>query len=82
MVQIFATQLKGKTVMTRDGQILGTLEEMLVDTRTGRLLNLLVAPAEDIEVRLFETDAKKRIVLPFTSLKSVKDVIVADMEAP
>ena len=82
MVQIFATQLKGKTVMTRDGQILGTLAEMLVDTRTGRLLNLLVAPAEDIEVRLFETDAKKRIVLPFTSLKSVKDVIVADMEAP
>jgi len=82
MVQIFATQLKGKTVMTRDGQILGTLEELLVDTRTGRLLNLLIAPADDLEVRLFETDAKKRIILPFASLKSVKDVIVADMEAP
>ena len=79
---MFASQLKGKTVMTRDGQILGTLTELLVDTRTGRILNLLVAPADDLEVRLFETDAKRRIVLPFTSLQHVKDVVVVEHPGP
>ena len=68
--------------MTRDGQILGTLAELLVDTRSGRILNLLVAPADDIEVRLFPTDAKKRILLAFSSLQHIKDVIVVDVPGP
>ena len=81
-VKLFATQLKGKTVTTRDGQILGTLEELLMDTRSGRILNLLVAPAEGVEPRLFKTDAKKRLILPFSSLKSLRDVIVIELEVP
>jgi sporulation protein YlmC with PRC-barrel domain len=81
-MQLFATQLQGKTVMTRDGQILGTLAEFLVDTRSGRILNLLVAPADDVEVRLFKSDAKKRLLLPFSSLQHIKDVVVVDVPGP
>ena len=33
----FITELKGKTVMTNDGQILGMIENFLLDTKTGAL---------------------------------------------
>ncbi|UCD91697.1 MAG: PRC-barrel domain-containing protein [Methanobacteriota archaeon] len=76
----FATELRGKTVMTNDGQILGMIENFIVDTKTGRLRNVLVIPAEEIEPRLFKTDAQGRIILPFTGMKAIKDVVVMNVE--
>ncbi len=76
----FATELRGKTVMTNDGQILGMIENFIVDTKTGRLVDVLVIPAEEIEPRLFKTDAQGRIILPFTGMKAIKDVVVMNME--
>jgi sporulation protein YlmC with PRC-barrel domain len=32
----FATELRGKTVMTNDGQILGMIENFIVDTKIRR----------------------------------------------
>ena len=55
----FATELRGKTVMTNDGQILGMIENFVVDTRTGELQHVLVMPAEEVEPRLFQTDNKR-----------------------
>ncbi|MFQ5883990.1 MAG: PRC-barrel domain-containing protein [Thermoplasmata archaeon] len=76
----FATELRGKTVMTNDGQILGMIENFIIDTKTGKLLDVLVIPAEEIEPRLFKTDAQGRIILPFTGMKSIKDVVVMNVE--
>jgi sporulation protein YlmC with PRC-barrel domain len=76
----FATELRGKTVMTNDGQILGMIENFIVDTKTGRLVDVLVIPAEEIEPRLFKTDTQGRIILPFTGMRSIKDVVVMNME--
>ena len=76
----FATELRGKTVMTNDGQILGMIENFIVDTKTGKLHDVLVIPAEEIETRLFKTDPQGRIVLPFTGMKAIKDVVVMDVE--
>jgi len=39
-----------------------------------------VIPAEEVETRLFKTDAQGRILLPFQGMKAVKDVVV--MTAP
>lgn len=75
----FATELRGKTVMTEDGQILGVLDDFLVETKTGRIQSLLVQPAESVETRLFKTDPDGRIVLSFRSMKSVRDVIVTQL---
>jgi sporulation protein YlmC with PRC-barrel domain len=80
MTELFASQLKGKTVMTKGGEILGTLEEMLVDTKSGRILHLLVAAADGIEPRLYKTDAKGRLELTFSTMRSVKDVVVVELE--
>ncbi len=76
----FATELKGKTVMTNDGQILGMIENFIVDTRSGKVQDVLVIPAEEIEPRLFKTDAQGRIILPFQGMKAIKDVVVMNVE--
>ena len=75
----FATELRGKTVMTNDGQILGMIENFVVDTSTGELHHVLVIPAEEIEPRLYKTDAQGRLVLPFRNIKAVRDVVVMDL---
>ena len=75
----FATELRGKTVMTEDGQILGVLDDFLLETKTGRIQSILVQPAESVEKRLFKTDPKGRLILSFRSMKAVRDVIVTQL---
>ena len=75
----FATELRGKTVMTNEGQILGMIENFVVDTSTGELHHVLVIPAEEVEPRLYKTDAQGRLVLPFKNMKAVRDVVVMDL---
>ncbi len=75
----FATELKGKTVMTQDGQILGMIENFMIDTRSGKVENVLVVPAEEVEARLFKTDPQGRIILPFQGMKAIKDVVVMNV---
>jgi sporulation protein YlmC with PRC-barrel domain len=75
----FVTELRGKTVMTNDGKILGMIENFVIDTTTGLLQHILVIPAEEIEPRLYRTDAQGRLVLPFKSMRSVRDVVVMEL---
>jgi len=75
----FATELRGKTVMTKDGQILGMIENFIMDTRSGKVMDVLVIPAEEVEKRLFKTDAQGRIILPFQGMQAVKDVVVVSV---
>ena len=78
-MKVFATELKGKTVMTEDGQILGILTDLLVDTKTGRIRSMLVSPAESVETRLFKTDPEGRLILNFRTMNAVRDVIVTQL---
>jgi sporulation protein YlmC with PRC-barrel domain len=76
----FITELKGKTVMTSDGLILGTISNFVIDTDTGQINHVLVNPAEDIASDNQEKDAQGRLVIPFKTMKSVKDVVVLEMK--
>ncbi|MEM2944132.1 MAG: PRC-barrel domain-containing protein [Methanomassiliicoccales archaeon] len=75
----FITELKGKTVMTNDGQILGMIDNFVIDTSTGEIQHVLVVPAEEIETRLYKTDAQGRLVLPFSEMRAVRDVVVMNI---
>ncbi len=79
LMRKFLTELQGKTVMTNDGQILGVIDNFVVDTTTGAIAHVLVTPSEDVEARLFQSDAAGRLVLPFKSMRAVKDVVVVDI---
>jgi len=74
----FATELRGKTVMTNDGQILGMIENFIMDTRSGKVLDVLVIPAEEVETRLYKTDTEGRLILPFQGMQAIKDVVVVN----
>lgn len=75
----FITELKGKTVMTNDGQILGMIDNFVIDTETGDIHHVLVIPAEDVETRLFRNDHEGRLVLPFSEMRAVRDVVVMNI---
>ena len=72
----FVTELRGNTVMTNDGQILGVLDNFVIDTDTGEIKHILIQPSDAIEVRLYKTDAQGRVILPFKNMRSARDVIV------
>ncbi len=76
----FVTELRGKTVMTPDGQIMGMIENLMVNTKSGKIQDVLVIPAEEVESKLYKTDAQGRIIIPFTSMKAVKDVVVMNIK--
>jgi len=77
----FATELHGKTVMTNDGQILGTIENFIVDTKNGKLSDVLVMPAESVtsSPKKFKLDPEGRLVLPFQGMRAVRDVVVMNL---
>ena len=76
MARKFATELIGKTVMTQDGQILGMVNNFMMETKNGKIRDMLVIPADEVETRLFRTDAQGRMILPFKGMKAVRDVVV------
>lgn len=76
----FITELRGKTVMTSDGMILGTIDNLVIETETGNVQHLLVVPSEDLPNVNFETDAQGRLILPFKNMKAVRDVVVLDIK--
>ncbi len=75
----FVSEMRGKTVMTTDGLILGMIDNFVVDTETGQIQHVLVVPAEDLEVRGYQTDAQGRLIIPFKSMRAVKDVVVMEL---
>lgn len=75
----FVTELTGKTVMTNDGRILGVIENFVVDTRNGHVQDVLVAPAEDVDVRAFRADPRGRLLLPFPGMRAIRDVVVMEL---
>ncbi|HEQ79183.1 MAG TPA: PRC-barrel domain protein, partial [Euryarchaeota archaeon] len=66
----FASELRGKTVMTNNGRILGIIENFVMDTITGDLKHVLVIPDDTVEVKLYDTDSKGRLVLPFEQMEA------------
>lgn len=79
-MKMFATSLKGKRVMTVEGEELGDIDSIVADVKSGGLEHLLVRPVESVDPKLFKTDSEGRLVLPFSGIKSVKDVIIMELK--
>ncbi|UCB58863.1 MAG: PRC-barrel domain-containing protein [Thermoplasmatales archaeon] len=62
--------------MTEEGLYLGIMRNTTVDTKTGELVGILVEPSDDVDPRLYHLDNDGRLVFPFDSIRSVKDVII------
>lgn len=77
---LMITDLQDKEVLSSDGQKLGFVDNLVVDTSNGKVVHLLVEPNgdEDEEAirKKYRTDSQGRIVLPFSKVKSARDVVV------
>jgi len=72
----FVTELRGKTIMSATGDILGIIDNFVVNTNSGEINHVLVAPTEHLDLSRYKLDNLERLVLPFNKIKSVKDVVV------
>lgn len=72
----FVSELRGKTLMSANGDILGMIDNFVVDTESGNIEYVLVAPTEDLDISQYQNDKNGRIVLDFGNIKAVKDVVV------
>ncbi len=75
-MRFFANDVQDKYVMSSDGKYLGTVDNLVVDTKSGKVLHILVIPSEEVDIRKFRMDSQDRLVLPFKMVKSIKDVII------
>ena len=77
---LMLSDIQEKEVMSSDGKRLGIVNNIVVDTATGKVVHLLVDPFgdEDEETirKKYRTDSQGRIVLPFAKVKSARDVVV------
>lgn len=81
-MKVLASDVRGKTVMSREGVMLGRLRNISLDKRSGELAHILVEPAEDVDPRMFKRDGRGYIVFPFENVQAVKDVIVVSTDQP
>ncbi|MDH7506991.1 MAG: PRC-barrel domain-containing protein [Candidatus Thermoplasmatota archaeon] len=75
-MKLTENQLRGKSVMSEEGLYLGIMRNATADSKTGKLVGILVEPSDDIDPRLYHLDNQGNLVFPFESIKSVKDVII------
>lgn len=76
MAKVLAKSLSRKSVTSMEGIELGTATNIIIDTKTGDLIDLVLKPNA-------ATNAKFRMegnlmYLPFASVRSAKDYIVID----
>ncbi len=77
MTKIYAGNLAGKEIVTVEGTILGNVENMVFDIQTGALVDLMVKPDAQLARQKYREEGKF-VLIPFDSVKAVKDYIVVD----
>lgn len=76
MRTLLASDIAGYGVMTTEGVELGTLENVLIDPRTGRVETLCVSPTTDPE--MFERDEDGRLLVPADRVQARSDYVLVE----
>ncbi len=77
MARIFAKNLSKKNVMSSDGSVIGVLYNIVMDIRTGKLVNLVVKPDMSVDKSRYQMDGNY-ILIGFSAVRAVRDFIVVD----
>ncbi|HOV83077.1 MAG TPA: PRC-barrel domain-containing protein [Methanothrix sp.] len=77
MGKVFSGSIAGKEVVNIDGAVLGVLENMILDVKTGRLVDLVIKPDKDLN-RMKYREEGRFVLIPFASVVAIKDYIVID----
>lgn len=74
----FVSDLIKKEVMTTDGELIGVVDNFVIDTDTGEIRTVLVKSSGSVALSNFQKDSKGRYMIPLPSMKSFKDVFVVE----
>lgn len=77
----YARQILGKTVVTKSGKRFGEVGNIIFETRTGELIQVLLKnPTGYAEGIDFEKDKKGNILIPYSSIIAIGDFVVVAEE--
>ncbi|HOJ96680.1 MAG TPA: PRC-barrel domain-containing protein [Methanospirillum sp.] len=77
MKSILARTLSRKQIVTNDGKAIGTLRNLMVDFDTGLITDLVLEPDQSFDTTGYTLDGD-RMLIPFESVRDIKDFIVVD----
>lgn len=78
MTRVFARSLSRKKIMSNDGKLIGTLKNIRVDFNSGQVMEMIVHPDQTFSTEGYALEDDKLLVIPFESVKDIKDYIVVD----
>ncbi len=78
----FTTDILERSVVTTTGQMIGKLDNLVVNIETGEVANLLVTPEQNTLIPSIERDNEGRYIISVKGIKSMEDVIVVDITVP
>lgn len=76
MAKIAGKNLIGRNVVSDRGTVIGKLVDLSIETMAGRVMMLIIKPGRDIESKFFRLNERGEILIPFTAVKAVKDVLI------
>jgi sporulation protein YlmC with PRC-barrel domain len=76
MAKMVGKSLLGRNVVSDRGTVIGRLSDLSIETLAGKIIMLIVKPDKDVEARFFRLSERGEILIPFTAVKAVKDVII------
>jgi sporulation protein YlmC with PRC-barrel domain len=78
MTRTFARSLSRINIMSNDGKLVGTLKNIRVDFDSGQVLDLIIHPDQSFVTDGYDLEDGNLLVVPFESVKDIKDYIVVD----
>jgi len=73
----FSKQLIGKTVVSKTGKRFGEVGDIIFETRSGELINIVLGnPTTYTEKLELERNKERQILIPFSAVIAVGDFVV------
>lgn len=76
MAKITGKSLLGRNVVSDRGTVIGNLVDLSIETVAGKVMMLIVKPDKTVETKYFRLNDRGEILIPFTAVKAVKDVLI------
>lgn len=76
MAKMVGKSLLGRNVVSDRGTVIGRLTDLSIETLAGKIMMLIIKPGKDIDARFFRLNERGEILIPFTAVKAVKDVVI------
>ncbi len=70
------SEMSGLDVFIEEGRHIGVLEDVSIDSDTGKVLGLIVSKLDSKFSESVGAEGKKGVVVPYSSVKSVGDIVL------